>query len=252
MSRVFVTDGHWRKTLAAVRSLGKRGVEVTVGESSRVAASLFSKYCSRRVVYPSVHRHPEAFLSFLRRELRDIHYDLVMPMEEETLLLLAQHREEFAPVARLPLPPYQAIVRVRDKGWLLQHASRAGIPMPRTVWVEDLASLHTVKDAIPPPWVIKPRVSSGSFGIAYVEREEELPDAYRKVHSQFPFPLIQERIPREGEAFGVSALLGKGGQVKALFVHRRLREYPITGGPSTLRESVRHPRIEAWRRHGGV
>jgi len=244
MSRVLVTDGHWRKTLAAVRSLGKRGVEVVVGENSRVATSLFSKYCSQRLVYPSVRRHPEAFLSFLRQEMRDTHYDLVMPMEEETLLLLAQHREEFPPVARLPLPPYQAIALVRDKGWLLQHASQQGIPIPRTFWVKTMDDLGTIKNAIPPPWVIKPRVSSGSFGIAYVEREEDLPDAYRRVHSQFPFPLIQERLPVEGEAFGCSALLDKGSRVKALFVHRRLREYPITGGPSTLRESVRHPRIE--------
>ena len=244
MSRVFVTDGHWRKTLAVVRSLARRGVEVTVGESSGIAASLFSKYCSRRMVYPSVRRRPEAFLAFLRQELQERPYDLIMPMEEETLLLLAQHREEFAPLARLPIPPYQDIVKVRDKGWLLRHASRQGIPTPRTVCVEDSTDLDAIKDTIPPPWVIKPRVSSGSFGIAYVEREQDLTEAYRKVHSHFPFPLIQERIPPEGEAFGVSALLNHGGQVKACFVHRRLREYPITGGPSTLRESVRHPQIE--------
>lgn len=244
MPRVFVTDGHWRKTLAVIRSLGRRGLEVTVGESSRVATSLFSRYCSRRVVYPSAHRHPEAFLSFLRQELREINYDLVMPMEEETLLLLAQHREEFTPVARLPIPPYEAIIKVRDKGWLLRHASKEGIPIPRTFWVEALDDLGAVRDTIPPPWVIKPRVSSGSFGIAYVEREDDLAAAYHKVHSQFPFPLIQERIPSEGEAFGVSALLDQSSQTKALFVHRRLREYPITGGPSTLRESTHHPQIE--------
>jgi predicted ATP-grasp superfamily ATP-dependent carboligase len=244
VSRVLITDGHWRKTLAAVRSLGKRGVEVTVGESSHVATSFFSKYCRRRLAYPSLHRHPEAFLAFLRAELQESNYDLVMPMEEETLLLLARHREKFPSVARLPIPPYETIVKVRDKGWLLQHAAQQGIPIPRTVWVEDIAELHTIKEIIPPPWVIKPRVSSGSFGIAYVEHEEDLPEAYRKVHSQFPFPVIQERLPWEGEAFGCSVLLGKDSQVKALFVHRRLREYPITGGPSTLRESVRHPQIE--------
>lgn len=244
MPRVLVTDGHWRKTLAAVRSLGKRGIEVIAGESSPVAASFFSKYCSRRLVYPSVHRHPEAFLAFLRQELRKSNYDLVMPMEEETLLLLARHREEFAPMARFPIPPYESIVKVRDKGWLLQHASQVGIPIPRTVWVKDMAELQTIKEAIPLPWVIKPRISSGSFGIAYVDRAQDLPEAYRKVHSQFPFPLIQERLPLEGEAVGCSALLDKGSRVKALFVHRRLREYPITGGPSTLRESVRHARIE--------
>jgi len=244
MPRVFVTDGHWRKTLAVVRSLGRRGVAVTVGESSRLATSLFSKYCNRRVVYPSVRRHPEAFLAFLRRELRKADYDLVMPMEEETLLLLAQHREELAPVARLPIPTSEAIIRVRDKGWLLHHASQQGIPIPRTCWVKTMDDLKAIKDTVPPPWVIKPRVSSGSFGIAYVEREGDLLAAYEKVHKQFPFPLIQERIPPQGEAFGCSALMGRGGEVKARFTHRRLREYPITGGPSTLRESVHHPQIE--------
>jgi predicted ATP-grasp superfamily ATP-dependent carboligase len=242
--RVLVTDGHWRKTLAVVRSLGRKGVEVTVGESSGVAASLFSRYCSRRVIYPSVVRHPEAFLAFLRRELEKNNYDLVIPMEEETLLLLAQHKEEFAPVARLPLPPYETIVRARDKGWLLQHASQQGIPIPKTMVTQDMMDPDAVKDTIPRPWVIKPRISSGSFGIAYVAREEDLAEAYHTVHSRFPFPLIQERIPSEGEAFGLSALLDREGRVKASFVHRRLREYPITGGPSTLRESARHPLVE--------
>jgi predicted ATP-grasp superfamily ATP-dependent carboligase len=244
MSRVFVTDGHWRKTLAVVRSLGKRGLAVTVGESSGVATSLFSKYCTRRVVYPSVRRHPEAFLAFLRQELTGRTYDLLMPMEEETLLLLAQHRDEFKTLTRMPIPPYQAIMKARDKGWLLQHASQEGIPVPRTFWVQDMEDLGAVKDTIPPPWVIKPRVSSGAFGICYVERENDLAAAYQEVHRQFPLPLIQERIPPAGEAFGLAALLDGSGQVKASFAHRRLREYPVRGGPSTLRESVHHPQIE--------
>jgi hypothetical protein len=55
--------------------------------------------------------------------------------------------------------------------------------------------------------------------------------------------LVQERIPKEGDSLGVSALFDENSRVKAAFVHRRLREYPITGGPSTLRESVSRPEI---------
>jgi predicted ATP-grasp superfamily ATP-dependent carboligase len=244
MPRVFITDGHWRKTLAAARSLGRRGLEVTVGESSRVATSLFSKYCSRRVVYPSVHRHPEDFLAFLRQEVTARTYDLLIPMEEETLLLLARHKDTLTSLTRLPITSYQDINNVRDKGWLLRYASQQGIPIPRTIWIEDKNDLKAVPYTIPPPWVIKPRISSGGFGIVYVDREVDLPAAYEEVHHRFPFPLIQERIPPGGEAFGCSALLDHGGQVKARFVHRRLRDYPVRGGPSTLRESVRHPQIE--------
>jgi predicted ATP-grasp superfamily ATP-dependent carboligase len=244
MPRVLVTDGHWRKTLAVLRSLGRQGVAVTVGESSPLATALFSKYCDRRMVYPSVRRNPQAFLAALRRELQARAYELLIPMEEETTLLLARHRAEFAPLARLPIPPAQALLQARDKGWLLQHASREGIPMPRTFWVKDLDDVRAAREAIPPPWVIKPRVGSGAFGIAYIEHEDDLSAAYQEVHRTFPFPLIQERIPSEGEAFGLAALLDGEGRVKASFTHRRLREYPVTGGPSTLRESVHHPRVE--------
>ena len=244
MSRVFVTDAHWRKTLAVVRSLGKKGLEVTVGESSRVATSLFSKYCHRRVIYPSIRRRPEHFLTFLHEELTRRPYDLLIPMEEETLLLLAQHKRAFDNLVCLPIPAYHDLIKVRDKGWLLLHALKEGIPIPQTYFVKDMEDIAAAKKAIPPPWVIKPRVSSGAYGIVYVENEENLLPSYRKVHSKFPFPLIQERVPQGGEAFGLAALLDEGCQIKAFFVHKRLREYPVGGGPSTLRESVRHPQIE--------
>ena len=51
--------------------------------------------------------------------------------------------------------------------------------------------------------------------------------------------MIQEMIPRQGPGYGASILMNENGQVKAWFVHKRLREYPVTGGASTLRESVK-------------
>ena len=63
-------------------------------------------------------------------------------------------------------------------------------------------------------------------------------------HKIYPLPLIQESIPRKGEAFGVSALFNKDSKLRAVFVHKRLREYPVTGGPSTLRESVKNPKVQ--------
>jgi predicted ATP-grasp superfamily ATP-dependent carboligase len=37
--------------------------------------------------------------------------------------------------------------------------------------------------------------------------------------------------------------MGEGGRLLAAFCHRRLREYPVSGGPSTLAVSVRDPRL---------
>jgi len=237
---VFVTDGHWRKTLAVVRSLGRRGIRVTVGESTGIATSFFSKYCSRRVVYPSPIRNPDGFLQRLRREVAT-GYRAIYPMEEETLLLLARHRDLFDPLAFLPIAPFEKIQFVRDKERLLKFAMGKGIPCPKTSFVK--APEEVEKSRVEFPAVIKPRISSGAFGIRYVTEAEDLLPAYLEVHQKYPLPLVQERIPREGESLGVSALFDENSRVKAAFVHRRLREYPISGGPSTLRESVIHPQV---------
>jgi predicted ATP-grasp superfamily ATP-dependent carboligase len=236
----FVTDGHWRKTLAVVRSLGRRGIRVTVGESTDIATSFFSRYCSRRIIYPSPLRNPDGFLQRLRREVAT-GYRVIFPMEEETLLLLARHRDLFDPLAFLPIPPYEKIQFVRDKERLLTFAMGKGIPCPRTSFFKTPDEVKTSQ--IDLPAVVKPRMSSGSFGIRYVTEAKDLLSAYLEVHRKYPLPLVQERIPQEGDSFGVSALFDEDSKVKAAFVHRRLREYPISGGPSTLRESVTHPGV---------
>ena len=50
--------------------------------------------------------------------------------------------------------------------------------------------------------------------------------------------MVQELLPTGGETRGVSVLMDRAGAVWATFVHQRIREYPIDGGPSTLRVSV--------------
>jgi predicted ATP-grasp superfamily ATP-dependent carboligase len=87
-------------------------------------------------------------------------------------------------------------------------------------------------------------MSSGSRGIVYVEKAGALVDSYRTVHRKYPGPIIQEFIPHGG-AYGVGALLNFNSEPRASFVYRRLREYPVTGGPSTLRESVRNEEIRS-------
>jgi predicted ATP-grasp superfamily ATP-dependent carboligase len=262
--KVLVTDGHWRKTLALVRSLGRKGVQVTVGERTSLNTSFFSKYCSRRLVYPSPRRYPGQFIEFIIKEIKKNRYECLFPMEEETLLLLAKHQSEISKYTYLLIPNLKEIEFVRDKGNLIRFAETHGIPTPRTINVPPSlfpspsrgegrvgVPAHQGQNVdlglnlaqVPIPAVIKPRISSGSFGIVYVKKRENLVPFYQRIHTRYPLPLIQEWIPDGGGTFGFSALFDEASNVKAAFVHKKLRMYPVQGGPSTLREGVEHPQV---------
>jgi len=278
MASVLVTDGHFRKTLAVVRSLGFKGIDVTVGERTFLNTSFFSKYCSRRLVYPSPRQRPDQFIEFLLNEIKKNHYECVFPMEEETLLLLAKYRSEISRYTYFLSPDLEKIEFVRDKGSLMRFAEAHGIPIPQTFQIPPspepcevqgfgpvskevqgsgpvskevqgspapnvVQGLNHVLDKIPIPAVIKPRISSGSLGIVYVKGSKDLSLSYQSVHQRFPFPIIQEWIPDGRGTYGFSALFDEGSNVKAAFIHKKLRMYPIEGGPSTLGEGVEHPQI---------
>lgn len=242
-SEVFITDGHWRKSLAAVRALGRKGVRITVGESTRLATAAFSKYCYRALVYPSPLYRPSEFVNFLCKKLSRHSYQMLLPMEDETLNLISRYHSEFSRWTYLPIVSFEKLHFARSKDKILQLAEKQGVLIPRTWYIDNISQLNGLKDSLPYPVVIKPKMSSGAVGISYPKNPGELMEQYLSVHQRFPYPLIQELIPREGPGYGASFLMDEKGHVKASFVHKRLREYPVTGGASTLRESVRHDDI---------
>jgi predicted ATP-grasp superfamily ATP-dependent carboligase len=239
-SDVFLTDAHWRKSLAAVRALGVNGIRITAGESTRLATAAFSRYCHRTVVYPSPLFNPAEFVYFLLRELSRHSYQMLLPMEDETTFLISKFHSEFSRRTYLPIPSFEKLQFANRKDKILKLAEDKGIPIPKTWYIDDITQLNDLKASLPYPVVIKPKNSAGAVGVSYPKNSDELIKQYLTIHQRFPYPLIQERIPSHGNGYGASFLMGKSGDVKASFVHKRLREYPVTGGASTLRESVRN------------
>jgi predicted ATP-grasp superfamily ATP-dependent carboligase len=245
LPRVFVTDAQWNKSVAAIRSLGARGVPVTAGEATCLAAGLFSRYVSRRLVYPSPMTTPARFLSALVRELAGGEYGLVLPMELSTLLFLSRHRQAILPHARFPFAPHEVLSRAARKWPVAQAAVRLGIPVPstrflsRTDLVRDLAE-DLIRDP-GLPLVLKADLSEGGRGLFYCRTPDELQTALQAVGRARVDYVAQAMLPPGGDALGVSMFLGEAGEVLALAGHRRLRQYPLGGGPSTCRQSFLDP-----------
>ncbi len=243
MPKVLVTDAGCRNSVSAIRSLGRNGIEVTGGEESRFAIALFSKYCKRKLIYPSPGKSPKEWLRFIVKELKKGHYDMILPIDDQATLLVSKNKKILSRYTRVPVADYDVFIKAWDKAETLKLAIEKDIPCPKTYFVESLEMLDKLSQEISFPVVIKPRISSGTRGIVYVAKREEFCSRYLRIHKRYEFPIVQEYIPQEGQAYGVSTLLNKDSEVRAVFIHKRLREFPVSGGPSTLRESVWKPEL---------
>jgi predicted ATP-grasp superfamily ATP-dependent carboligase len=189
--------------------------------------------------YPDYDTDPAGFVSWLEDIGRRYAIDVLYPIEDRSLALCVQHADRWAPRMRALLPGPAALDKAGDKWRTLQCAGALGIALPESFCPGSEEELIGLAAAWHGPAVVKPRMSSGSRGMRLVEAGPQLVDAYREVAAHYPQPIIQRRVPAAGPGLGVFALLDREHRPLALFGHRRLREYPVTGGPSTLRESYR-------------
>jgi len=131
-------------------------------------------------------------------------------------------------------------LQVLDKEILLKKAKMIGVPIPNTFFIRKIEEIKFLSKKLSYPVVIKVRKESNLFQekrYKIVCSEKEFSEEYLKMHYSIQkFPIIQEFV--RGEGIGFHAILDSKQNPLAIFMHRRLREYPISGGPSTLCESV--------------
>jgi len=244
MPSVLLTNGQLRKTLAAARSLGKRGVTVDICDTTRLHPAGFSKYAGASLVHPDPRAEPDRFGDWLERTLRTGRYDALFPMDDDTMDLVVARRERFEPHCAIPLPPSESYRIAADKGEAVRLAEEAGAAAPRTLRPASIDEVDALADAdeLRFPVVVKPRRSSGSRGIRVARTPAELRSLYREVHASYPLPLIQAYI-EPGDRYDVCLLYDADGRLTASFVQKELRHYPLERGPSTAQESVTHPAL---------
>ena len=241
-----VTDGLWRKSLSAIRSLGKAGWRVTVLGDSLLTTGQWSRWCSRAARGSLASTDPELFLRRLSDEIeRCSTPPVLLPMEEASLLAMVRDAHRLQAPHRILVPGLSELELAIDKGATMRHANRHGVPTPWTRWPGDPTELWSEVEACPnPEFVLKPIHGSGSAGVRYLQQGELSEKDCEEHWQRFGPTLLQERIPAVGRAIGVSQLWGGDGALLASFTHERTQQYPVTGGPSTDRKSIHHEELE--------
>lgn len=239
MSRVIVLDAQMRSSIAVIRSLGNKGIDVIAGEETRFACGFFSKYCKGTIIYPSPIKDPDGFITYIIEVIKEKQYDMIFPVADACLKPIIDNWDEITKYTKIALAPPEVFLKGYDKGLTLEIAIKEGINCPKTFFINKIEDLIKMRDDLEYPLVIKPRISSGSRGVKICHSFEELTDNFKKLSLKYGKLLIQEFIPYGGE-LGVYTLFNNDSEPRNLTVQERIRSYPVSGGPSTFRRTIKN------------
>ena len=246
--RFVVTEGHTRMALAIVRELGE---EVCSPEDILSSASLpeYNDICHKSVyAHESLiimeHNYAKTLLKI--GDISDYGRNMLFPTGMYTLNIVAEYYNEIAEKYCGLWPALENLKQAADKLHVAQIANTLGISIPEEYPIDSPRF----------PCVLKYR-NGESLNLSAIDRyaiannpleyEEALSWMQKAGHLAAVDPslktsaeiFVSEYV--QGEAFGVSAVLDENSDPLAVFSHKRVREYPISGGPASCAESIWHP-----------
>ena len=242
MKKVIVTDGLSRKSLSVVRSLGKLNYQIYVTGSSIFTTSFWSSYTKHKIILPSIKNknlYSKKFIFLLKKKFNNEKF-ILFPMEDETIKWLSTNRIKISKYASFLIPSKKALKITQNKSLTYKFAQKNNFPIPSTIisssFVNFLKNLSNIKNKN--DYIVKPSFANGSNGIVYLKEKNFTKSDWLNHWNIFGNLIIQKRIRNHGHAIGVSVLFDKKKRCIASFAHRRLQQYPNTGGPSTSRISI--------------
>lgn len=241
--KILITEGENRSSLAATRSLGKKGYQVFVCSNVRKSISSSSKYCKKSFCTPDPISEEHQYLKEIQAIVINEKIELILPMTEPTILILAQNSNQLPPSVTIAAPDLEKIKFIFNKVEVFHLAQKLDVAIPKTEFIKDNNDYFSRNNRIEKfPVVVKPAMSriqtAKGFltsGVTYANNKHELDSIYStKEFLIFP-SMIQEKIV--GPGTGLFTLFGHNKHL-ALFSHKRLREKPPSGGVSVVCESV--------------
>ena len=182
----------------------------------------------RRVPCPDVDL--AGFVSELRAFIRSGQHDMVIPTDDQTLTAITRTYDDFKDMTHIGCPPPGITNLVLNKHRTLEIATKCGIRVPHTILVSNSAELCHLVGKLLFPWVLKPSAKETnveeSKGFIFLSGDE--------VAARFPVaqPFVPPMLLQEycgGVGVGVEMLLHRK-ECLAVFQHRRIAEFPFTGG----------------------
>lgn len=239
-----VLDAHLKSSLAAIRSLGEKGVAICAGSHRGTAMGLYSRYTAKRLIYPSPLEDRDGFLDSVQRQAAEFGTCAVFAFSDSTLLPLVDNTTLPSQSLLYLFPESRAEFCIAfDKGRTGRLAESLGIEIPKTFWHANVDELEICAREISYPVILKPRRTVYWRGNVGVQKTASLAFSLEDLKAKFNRivsktgepPLLQKYIA--GEEAGVEFLAQKGRLIAAC-AHRRIRSASPLGGAGVVNQTV--------------
>lgn len=238
-----VTDAHYRMSVALIRDLAQSGVRVIACEKDTCPSPV--GFASRGVGFCAFLKegsYAEELYALCEKTLLETgEKPALLPVGAATVAMLSKNRARFDAVCGLCIPREDQLALMNDKKEVAALAKTLDVPVPRSYERAQDETEDAFFDRVPLPCAVKP-LCGEKFGLTAAARyrivttRAELERAYHHfVSLTREAPVVQQYL--SGGALGCSVLCQDGAVVCAI-AHRRLREYPVSGGPSSCCEVI--------------
>jgi predicted ATP-grasp superfamily ATP-dependent carboligase len=221
---VLVTDISSYKAVVAVRHLRRRhpDVRILTTDHRPFVRTLHSRHAKHVHIIPVSPESGEPYAAALGRLISLHRVDVLIPVNSKEIRVLVKFRELLGSALSY-MGGSGLYDELDDKSAFAQLIDKAGLPQPKS---------YQTLDA-PLPLVVKPSRGSSAKGVVYLTNDAERA-AFRQANPDAPNGfVIQEFVT--GEGIGYSGFFDAGRPLVS-YAHRRVAEYPVSGGSSAVRE----------------
>lgn len=230
---MLITDGANKNTLSILRHLddSECRIDITTHLPKWLTLCSYSKYCKNTIKLYSDPQDIDGYAKELIQVLKKADYDVLIPVGLNSNLMASKYKSEIQSYVNLLAPDWEYMKIAANKDMTMNLASCIGVPIPQTVVLDDPRDLRDITEF---PVVIKSSDESKNY-IKYCNNPQELLENFNELFSKSRTKIIcQEYI----EGFGCGFFgIYQEGRLISHFLHKRLKEFPITGGPSAVAES---------------
>lgn len=176
---------------------------------------------------------------------------VLIPCSDAAVLAISRWRDRLEAAYRFVLPEHDTIEMLMDKVRFAEYATGAGLPIPVTHILRTRADAETAAAALPYPAVVKPPLKDARWVAATkakvfrVDSADELLATYDRYAPAADVLIAQEWIDGgETSLISANAYFDRAGEPRAMFIARKIRQWPPETGTSCLGEEIRDDEVQ--------